>query len=207
MNSSQPPVRVVVFDLGEVLATPSGLLVELAGRVGTDEATMTTAYWAHRDLYDRGGDADTYWSSALAHAGVPFDADVARALSDHDSIAWTTLRADARQTLAELHEAGVRVAILSNAPRELAAAARRSDWSVWIDHWFFSGELGMAKPDDAIYAAVTSALGVDGSEVLFFDDRQVNVDAARRAGWQAQLWTSGAAVQDTLRAVGLLRRR
>lgn len=70
----------------------------------------------------------------------------------------------------------------------------------------FSGELGIAKPDDAIYAAVTAALDVDASEVVFFDDRQVNVDAARRAGWDAHLWTSGETVRDTLRTMGLLPR-
>jgi len=206
MQALQLPVSVVVFDLGEVLATPSGLLVELAGRVGTDEATMTTAYWAYRDQHDRGGDAHSYWSSALTHAGVPFDADLLRMLSDYDSTAWTTLRPDARETLADLHDAGVKVAILSNAPRELATAARQADWSIWIDYWFFSGELGIAKPDEKIYAAATSVLGVDGSEVVFFDDRQANVDAARRAGWHAHLWTSGVAVRDTLRSMGLLPR-
>ena len=195
-----------MFDLGEVLATPSGLLLALAEKAGTDEAMLTTAYWAYRDPYDRGGDADTYWSSALRDAGVAFDADLVRTLSDHDSTAWTTLRPDARDTLAELHDAGVKVAVLSNAPRELGAAARQADWAAWIDDWFFSGELGIAKPDDAIYAAVTSALGVDVSEIVFFDDRQINVDAARRAGWDAHLWTSGAAVRDTLRTMGLLHR-
>jgi putative hydrolase of the HAD superfamily len=207
MESSRQSVSVIVFDLGEVLATPSGLLLALAERAGTDEATLTAAYWAYRDLYDRGGDADTFWSSALSDAGVAVDVDLVRTLSDHDSTAWTTLRPDARKTLAELHDAGVKLAVLSNAPRELAAAARQADWAVWIDYWFFSGELGMAKPDDAIYAAVTSALGVDESEVVFFDDRQVNVDAARRAGWNANLWTSGAAARDTLRTMGLLPRR
>jgi putative hydrolase of the HAD superfamily len=204
MEPSRLSVSVVVLDLGEVLATPSGLLFALAERAGTDEAMLTQAYWAYRDPYDRGGDADTYWSSALRDAGVAFDAHLVRALSDYDSTAWTTLRPDARETLAELHDAGITVAILSNAPRELAAAARQADWAAWIDHWFFSGELGIAKPDDAIYAAVTSALDVDASEVVFFDDRQVNVDAARRAGWNAHLWTSGATVQGTLRTMGLL---
>ena len=138
---------------------------------------------------------------------MAFDADLVRSLSIHDSTAWTTLRPDAREMLAELGEAGVKVAVLSNAPRELAAAARQADWAVWIDDWFFSGELGMAKPDHAIYAAVTAELGVDESEIVFFDDRQVNVDAARRAGWDAHLWTSGAAVRDTLQTMGLLPRR
>jgi putative hydrolase of the HAD superfamily len=54
MEPSRLSVSVVVFDLGEVLATPSGLLRALAERAGADEATLATSYWAYRDLYDRG---------------------------------------------------------------------------------------------------------------------------------------------------------
>jgi putative hydrolase of the HAD superfamily len=55
-----------------------------------------------------------------------------------------------------------------------------------------------------VYTVVTRTLGVAPDRIVFFDDRQVNVDAARRAGWDAYLWTSGAATLDTLRRLGLL---
>ncbi|SDU83733.1 putative hydrolase of the HAD superfamily [Microlunatus sagamiharensis] len=199
--------RVVVFDLGEVLASPGRLLADLAERAGLDEPTLATAYWAHRDAHDRGNDADTYWRAVLAAAGRaddPEDETVRRALAETDARVWSTIRPDARATLAALHDAGVRVAILSNAPHPMARASRAADWGRWVDDWFFSAELGLAKPDAAIYAAVTSALGVPGERVVFFDDRQVNVDAALRAGWDAYLWTSAAGVQETLHRLGLL---
>jgi putative hydrolase of the HAD superfamily len=201
------PTRVVVFDLGEVLASPGRLLADLAERAGLDEPTLATAYWAHRDAHDRGNDADTYWRAVLAAAGRaddPEDETVRRALAETDARVWSTIRPDARATLAALHDAGVRVAILSNAPHPLARASRAADWGRWVDDWFFSAELGLAKPDAAIYAAVTSALGVPGDRVVFFDDRQVNVDAALRAGWDAYLWTSATGVQETLHRLGLL---
>jgi len=205
--------RVVVLDLGEVLASPGRLLADLAERAGTDEPTLASAYWAHRDAHDRGNDADTYWRAVLAAAGRTDDPDrpddpdgetLRRALAETDARVWSTIRPDARATLAALHDAGVRVAILSNAPHPMARASRAADWGRWVDDWFFSAELGLAKPDDAIYAAVTAALGVPGERVVFFDDRQVNVDAALRAGWDAYLWTSAAGVQETLHRLGLL---
>ncbi len=199
-----PPPLTVVFDLGEVLASPGTLLAELAAHAGTDEPAMTTAYWAHRDAYDRGGEDDAYWRAVLGSAGAVDHATVRGALRATDARVWSTLRPDARDTLAALHAAGVRVAILSNAPHPMAQAARASDWARWVDVWFFSAELRLAKPDPEIYAAVTDALGVPGEQVVFFDDRQVNVDAARGAGWDAHLWTSGVAVEETLRARGLL---
>ncbi len=202
--------RVVVLDLGEVLASPGRLLADLAGRAGLDEAALAAAYWAHRDAHDRGDDADTYWRAVLRAAGRRDDPDSAdalalrRALAESDARVWSTIRPDARATLAGLHDAGVRVAILSNAPHPMARASRAADWARWVDDWFFSAELGLAKPDAAIYVAVSTALGVPGEQVVFFDDRQVNVDAALRAGWDAHLWTSAAGVEETLHRLGLL---
>jgi putative hydrolase of the HAD superfamily len=195
----------VVFDLGEVLATPGRLLADLARQAGLDVATLTSAYWEHRDAHDRGGDADAYWRAVLTSAGHAGGDDALRAaLRDTDAQVWSRIRPDARETLAALHGAGVRVAVLSNAPHPMAQAARASDWARWVDAWFFSAELGTAKPDHDVYTVVTRTLGVAPDRIVFFDDRQVNVDAARRAGWDAYLWTSGAATLDTLRRLGLL---
>lgn len=201
---STAAVRAVVFDLGEVLASPGTLLADLAAHARLDEERLSAAYWAHREEHDRGGDADTYWRSVLAAAGGADDTALRTALGETDARVWSTIRPDARETLAGLHGAGVRVAILSNAPHAMAQASRSSDWAGWVDDWFFSAELGAAKPDADVYTTVTQHLGVRPDEILFFDDRQVNVDAALRAGWQAHLWTSAETVRRTLLDLGLL---
>jgi len=46
--------------------------------------------------------------------------------------------------------------------------------------------LGLAKPSPQIYAAFEARSGFTGSEILFFDDREDNVAAAREAGWRAE---------------------
>jgi putative hydrolase of the HAD superfamily len=204
MDGSQNTELVVVFDLGEVLATPGELFAELASQAGTDEQRFLAAYWAHREPFDRGTGADVYWRAVLEDAGVSHDAELARRLDHLDATSWTTLRPDARCTLEALNTSGVRVAILSNAPLGMASAARAGDWAHLVDDWFFSSELRMAKPDPAIYEAVTAKLGVEPTAVLFFDDREVNVEAARAAGWRAELWTSAESVQKTLRDLSLI---
>ncbi len=52
----------------------------------------------------------------------------------------------------------------------------------YCDHVFASHELGLAKPDVAIFEAVLNALGVTSQRVLFFDDNAVNVAAAAGMG-------------------------
>jgi putative hydrolase of the HAD superfamily len=204
MNRSPKSELVVVFDLGEVLVAPRELFAELAMQAGTEVQKFSGAYWEHRDLFDRGAQPDAYWRAVLQDAGVIHDADLALRLDQLDATSWTTLRPDARCTLEELNASGVRVAILSNAPLGMAAAARAADWAHLVSDWFFSSELSMAKPDPEIYEAVTARLGMEPSAVVFFDDRQVNVEAARAAGWRAELWTSAEVVKKTLRDLGLI---
>ena len=54
---------------------------------------------------------------------------------------------------------------------------------------FASQELGAAKPDSEIYQIVEQRLDVVGREILFFDDRFENVEAARGRGWSAYLYS------------------
>ncbi len=79
-----------------------------------------------------------------------------------------------------------RTALLSNAWDDLRFALTE----VWhiedaFDHLFISAEMGLAKPDPAIYAEVERRLQSEGEDLLFVDDFLRNVAAARQAGWQA----------------------
>ena len=53
------------------------------------------------------------------------------------------------------------------------------------DREYLSFELGLAKPDAAIFEHVIADLGYEPSEILFLDDNQINVDAARHVGIDA----------------------
>jgi epoxide hydrolase-like predicted phosphatase len=55
------------------------------------------------------------------------------------------------------------------------------------DDIVYSHEVGLRKPDPAIYALTAERLGVQPHEIVFLDDVVANVEAARRAGWHAVL--------------------
>ncbi|GGX49956.1 HAD family hydrolase [Saccharospirillum salsuginis] len=55
-----------------------------------------------------------------------------------------------------------------------------------LDHHFTSMELGVMKPDAAIYRAVLDTLETEPEETLFFDDGIRNVEAARALGMQSE---------------------
>ncbi|MDH6622261.1 putative hydrolase of the HAD superfamily [Streptomyces sp. LBL] len=196
--------RIVIFDLGEVLATPPGLYRSLAACLSRQPDVVEAAYWAHRDAYDRGGTAHAFWSAVLAELGRPAAPGTVSELTRIDTEAWTTIRPDALSLLKTLSERDVRVGILSNATLEMATAARKTSWAPYITDWFFSSELHLAKPDPALYRHVTTELGLPAGTIVFVDDRRVNVDAALKSGWNACLWTSGDDTAALLTGLGLL---
>ncbi|BCW44747.1 haloacid dehalogenase [Arthrobacter sp. StoSoilB5] len=196
---------MVVFDIGEVLATPVNLYQELAEALGSDPDAVRDAYWTGRDAHDRGSSLHDYWPGVARLVGVEDqDGALAQRLADIDSATWAAVREDAVSVIRDLKARAVKIGLLSNAPFPMAEAVRASEWARDVEAFFFSAELGMAKPDPEIYVAVTEGMQIAPSQVVFFDDRQVNVDAAIEAGWDAYLWTSGARTRAVLEEIGIL---
>jgi len=85
-----------------------------------------------------------------------------------------------------LRKQGRETAILSNMPREISAHLRRTAaWLRLFDHLVFSGEHGHVKPEADLYRVCLKGLKAQPGEVLFFDDREDNVEGAREAGMHA----------------------
>lgn len=78
-----------------------------------------------------------------------------------------------------------------------------------FDRLFFSHDLGLSKPQPEIYEAVCSSLGCQSEQLLFFDDKLENVEAARRAGWAAEIFVDVLTMRQRLdqHARGLMELR
>lgn len=77
--------------------------------------------------------------------------------------------------------------ILSNSGPGAREAERGHGFEDITDVIVYSHEVGLAKPDPAAYELTARRLGVEPHEVLFLDDVEVNVEAARAVGWHAVL--------------------
>ena len=62
----------------------------------------------------------------------------------------------------------------------------------FFDHVFLSCRLRLEKPAPELYARVAQEMGVPPEEILFFDDSEVNCQAARDCGLQALLAPAGS---------------
>ncbi|MEQ9257530.1 MAG: HAD family phosphatase [Roseovarius sp.] len=107
--------------------------------------------------------------------------------------------------LRALKARGVPVFALSNFGREnFPLSERQFPFLSEFDRRYISGEMKMAKPDAEIYAAVEADCGLEPGALLFTDDRQDNIDAARARGWQTHLFDGPEGFAQVLVSHGLL---
>ncbi|MBB4064469.1 HAD family hydrolase [Gellertiella hungarica] len=66
-----------------------------------------------------------------------------------------------------------------------------------------SGDVGLIKPDLRIYTLHAETFGLAPAHTLFIDDSAANVEGARKAGWNAVLYTGADKLAADLAAHGL----
>lgn len=66
-----------------------------------------------------------------------------------------------------------------------------------------SGDIGLIKPDVAIYETHAKSFGLDPASTIFIDDTLINVEGARAAGWHAVHFTGADKLRSDLAAHGI----
>ena len=75
-----------------------------------------------------------------------------------------------------------------------------------FDREFYSCHIGYKKPDPAYFTAILGELCLQPTQVLFIDDVEANVDAARRLGIVSSLFQPGPRVESHELMRDILRR-
>jgi putative hydrolase of the HAD superfamily len=184
MTSRDGAPSTVLFDYGEVLSLPPSpeARAELERLSGAPEADFWAAYWAERRAYDRGCAARDYWDGVAGRLGAAWDSATRHALWATDVGSWLHLAEASAALLDRLAARGTRLALLSNAPHDIAGALRHSPALAPFDRLFFSCDLAACKPEPAVYTHVLTELGTPAADVVFVDDREENVLAAKLLG-------------------------
>jgi len=106
--------------------------------------------------------------------------------------------------LERLAEAGVPLYAITNFAADTLRETREK--YTFFRHFrgiVVSGEVGLLKPDPAIFRRLADDHGVELSSALFIDDVAKNVAAAGAAGMQAIHFSSPAELEDRLVALGV----
>ncbi len=186
--------EAVIFDYGRVLshAPSSADLEEFAALVGVSEPPFFEIYSATRHDYDCGRvDAQQHWQAFAEAAGVQLQASQMERIAEMETRMWLRVNSETLALAREIRARGIRIAILSNMPHDLLARIRKE--FAWLDEFevkVWSCELGIVKPDPAIYSHCLAALGCEPGRTLFFDDRRNNVETAQNLGMGAHIFES-----------------
>lgn len=198
------PGRVIVFDYGEVISrSPSERdRAELLAIAGVDAAAFWASYWAHRDGLDRGTtNVREYWKLVAGDLAVDWAQSRIQELWVADYTGWLSIEPGTFDILAELHAGGTRLALLSNAGFDFASPLRFSPMARFFERIFLSAELGLIKPDPRIFSTVAVELGITPTEMVFIDNKRVNVDGAESLGITGHLFRSPAGLRSFLQTL------
>lgn len=181
-----PEIEVVLFDLGGVLVHFRGAskMGELAGISDPDEVTARwlACPWLRAFEMGRCGPDDfaagmvDEWRLALTPGAF---------IEEFSSWPGGPM-AGAEDLVRQVASEGNQVCAFSNTNSlHWEGSARIKDLMYLFDAAFLSFEMGMLKPDLEAFDYVARSLGLPPQRVLFLDDNQINVDAARTVGFSA----------------------
>jgi putative hydrolase of the HAD superfamily len=197
----------VVFDYGMVLSGPPApeAIEQMLRITGLDAARLNELYWADRHAFDEGKLTGlTFWRKLGADAGLKLNAAQIDELANWDARMWTTENAAMVAWQRRLKERGLKTAVLSNMGDNVhERLVREFEWLKQFDALVWSYQLGIAKPDPAIYRCTLERLGVAARETLFVDDKAENVEAARMLGMRAVVFSTAARLREELIKMGM----
>jgi putative hydrolase of the HAD superfamily len=193
----------VLFDFGGVICYPQPEedLARLARAAGCTVAEFGDAYWPYRLDYDRAVlDAAGYWQRVAGNLGRSFDEVQIAELARLDIASWMHLQEGTVALIEDMAAAGHRLALLSNAPADVAEAVSGLPVAAHFEHLIFSCFLKSAKPDPECFNGALAVMGAEPAEVVLVDDRADNIAGAARLGMAVVLFTDPGAAR-----AGLLR--
>ena len=191
---------VVLFDLGGVLMDFVGLrrLAELAGE---DDGPALRERWISSPwvgAFERGGcDANAFAAGMVQEWGL----DLSPVEFIEDFRNWSAGPFQGSLDLVRGLKGTVQTGCLSN--------TNPAHWQQHLDRWgivqhldwtFTSHEMGMSKPNPAVFLHVIQALETAPERLLFLDDAAENVRAARAVGMRAEQTRGLQEVLDALLA-------
>ena len=192
----------LIFDLGGVIVPHDNevLRERLVSRCSAPNSAERLNAIAHAAAYGNGERTIAHLHGVLVES-LGYDGDWTRFVEDwccHLSLDPSMLAYV--EGLGERH----RVMIFSNTNQEHwdhvvgLSGGRLGRFEAYLSH-----EIGDSKPALSSFEIVAAKAGVDPARSLFIDDRLDNVEAARRAGFHAEVFTTQAALVGLLKAAGM----
>ena len=187
----------VVFDFGGVMTVSpkddDWPVYAYCAKFGVDRAAVDRGWQRYRNLWDGGfiSFAELY-GRTFADAGVAIGAAQLDDLWELDAADWfRTMRTDTLALMRRLKASGKKLGVLSNlSPEsyERLFVPRCAEYRALLDAEVISGLEFLFKPEEPIYRLTERRMGLPPARLIFLDDTEANVLAARAFGWRAEVY-------------------
>lgn len=189
MTRDDPKLQLICFDIGGVLVRTHSDWEKVLTEVGVEHASRVAPRIVDgpRDpiihAYET-GKIDTIEFFLRTAKLLEVDTAIVRRVM----IAWLVSCYEGFDALLDrLDAAGVATACLSNTNAfhwELMAGRFHVAIPLArLTYRFASHRIGVMKPNPLIYERVEQESGVEPSRIAFYDDREINIEGARKRGW------------------------
>ena len=197
-------LKAIIFDLGQVLSYPErqSRVEEMARLCGLSFKSFKAAYQKYRREYDRGIlQGIEYWSHISSESSKNLDSGVIETLITLDTANSVELNPVMLRWVDLLVRENFRTAILSNMTPDDMARMQQEDTLRRLGAFevkVFSCWIGLVKPEKTIYHHCLRQLGLYPVKVLFIDDKEENIRAARDLGMKTYLFNPNCPDLSTL---------
>lgn len=199
-----PPVRALLFDIGEVVIRLDWLRAfAIWGRASGTAPERLAARFAQDDAYrafERGEIAAAdYYAALRERLDVALDD---ATIEDGWNAIFVGLQQPVVAAIRQWRQRLPVYAFSNTNPVHRHRFMGLYGEQMGLFHRFFdSSQIGARKPDAVAFQRVLDTIGLPAGDVLFFDDLAPNVDAARELGLRATLVREPG---DVLRTLALL---
>jgi 2-haloacid dehalogenase len=207
MNKSDNNTQVIVFDLGGVLMewSPYNLYCNKLGldRQAVDRFLKDVDFFSWIKQQDRGHP----FAETTLELSTRFP-EYHELIYAYDEYYMDSLGGSVQpvvEILIKLKKAGYFLYVLSNWPAEKFTLVRSQyPFFELFDGITISGDVGMIKPDHAIYKLLLEQIGQPAEDCLFIDDQIPNIDVARELGFHTIHFQSAKQLEEELQQMKIL---
>jgi putative hydrolase of the HAD superfamily len=182
--------RALLIDLFDTLVSADfyAIEAELAASIGCTRADLVTQLSAAGQLMTTATAYEQFFVGLFASIGRPATDDEIAEVITRDRellVAHSRVLDDAHELVRHVRAQGNSIALVSNCAPNARAVVDHLGIYEWVDEVVLSCDVGVAKPDAAIFELACARLGVSPAEAAFVDDQAKYCIGAATAGIQS----------------------
>lgn len=176
-------IKAIVFDFGSVIAKTDkeevAQFIAESFNISQEEALQSLNQLKMNIL--KGQQEDDFWIDYAKSHSIALPNNWIAKLNEKRSIALKPI-SGMLDLVKNLHRQGFQIALLSNVRESQAKIKRELGYYEFFNPVILSYKVGLSKPDPKIFYLLLKQLNLSADQVLFIDNKEVNIKAAQSIG-------------------------